>query len=511
MIHPIFDVRIDLRERSATVLCRERLLAAVNMLRGPRAVALSLAASGLLAAAGGCKSLADQSELVRHESDKLVVPILSSIDPIDEADVEFAGAQDVRAGDLEPIVTDYVIGPNDLITVTVEDPLAQGIQTVRTVRVSETGTLTLPQLPNAVRASGLTERELQAAVAQAYKDAQQILNAQVTAQVVEARGRTFSITGAIGRPGQYVILKSDFRLLDALVQAGDTTAPIDTAYVLRKLRSEQPSTRPANGTDATTRPAVDPLAPPPGGAQGNAADPQPVLAVQAADTATGTSGQPAADDRYIFIDGKAVPLRGGQPATQPVGAGAEGPLDPLDPRARTAEPPADDFQFGDALVADQNQRVIRVPLRQLRSGDFRYNIVIRPDDMIIIPLPESGFYYMGGHVASGGVFSLTGIQKVTLKQAIVATRMLDPLAVPWKTDIIRRLGNSDREIYVRVDLNKIFDGRQPDFYLKPNDTILVGTDFWPPYLAALRGAFRFSYGLGFIYDRNFAPQQEQDQ
>ena len=63
-------------------------------------------------------------------------------------------------------------------------------------------------------------------------------------------------------------------------------------------------------------------------------------------------------------------------------------------------------------------------------------------------------------------------------------------------------------VWVRVDLAKLFAGRQPDVYIKADDQVLVGTNLIAPYLAALRNAFRFTYGAGFIYDRNFAYSRD---
>ncbi len=54
-----------------------------------------------------------------------------------------------------------------------------------------------------------------------------------------------------------------------------------------------------------------------------------------------------------------------------------------------------------------------------------------------------------------------------------------------------------------VDLDKIAQGLQPDFFIKPNDLINVGTHPTSIFRAVLRNAFRASYGFGFIYDRNF--------
>jgi protein involved in polysaccharide export with SLBB domain len=128
--------------------------------------------------------------------------------------------------------------------------------------------------------------------------------------------------------------------------------------------------------------------------------------------------------------------------------------------------------------------------------------VIHPRDTIYVPPAEQGTYYMGGHVTRPGAYTLNG-QRVTLKQAIIAASMLDPLAIPQRTDVVRRLG-PDREVWVRVDLSKLFAGTQPDVYIKPDDQVLVGTNAIAPYLAAFRNAFRITYGAGFIYDRNFA-------
>ena len=472
---------------------------------------LALAAVGVVSLTG-CNSFIDQSELPREGGARLVVPILKAIDPIDEGPQEFEGAADVRAEDLKVVRTDYVIGRSDTVSVSIFDLAVGGVETVRTALVSETGMLALPMLPEPVQAAGLTEQQLQKAIADKYRQAELLQNARVAVTVVEARQRTFSIMGAVGRPGQFAIVESDFRILDALIQAGDAAGTADWVYVIRKISSETPSTQPAKQAPAD-QPGVDPLAP-----RGEApARPDPLAPAPAAQPVEPAPAAPATrsaapagaaeEGKFIFIDGKAVPLGTTQPAVPAPPDRAATP--PTLPPAG-AVPPSEnvtqsDYEFGATLQAEGDQRVIRVPLQQLKNGDLRYNIVVRPHDMLIVPQPTPGFYYMGGHVGAPGAYNLTG-QKINLKQAIASARMLDSLAVPWRTDVIRRVG--DNEVYVRVDLAKIFAGRQPDLYLKPNDIVVVGTDWYPPFLAAIRGAFRFTYGFGFIYDRNYAPRQD---
>ena len=125
--------------------------------------------------------------------------------------------------------------------------------------------------------------------------------------------------------------------------------------------------------------------------------------------------------------------------------------------------------------------------------------------MIIVPPPLTGEYYMEGHINRAGVYSLTA-RNITLKQAVAAAGGYDQLATPARAEIIRRIG-TDREVYARVDLDKVGSGLQPDIYLKPNDIVRVGTNMFEPFIASFRSAFRITYGFGFLYDRNYAPIQ----
>jgi len=82
---------------------------------------------------------------------------------------------------------------------------------------------------------------------------------------------------------------------------------------------------------------------------------------------------------------------------------------------------------------------------------------------------------------------------------------LGPLAWPQKVEVIRRISKKKEEI-VLVDLKKIAEGSQPDFFIKSKDIINIGTHPTSRWLAVLRNAFSASYGFGFIYSRNFADR-----
>ena len=108
--------------------------------------------------------------------------------------------------------------------------------------------------------------------------------------------------------------------------------------------------------------------------------------------------------------------------------------------------------------------------------------------------------FLAGQVARPGSFGLA--PKLTLTRAIYAGGGLGPTAVPERTDLIRMVGPSQQAM-VRLNLRAITEGSQPDVFLRDNDVINVGTNFWAYPLAVLRGGLRGSYGYGFLLDRNF--------
>jgi beta-lactamase regulating signal transducer with metallopeptidase domain/protein involved in polysaccharide export with SLBB domain len=63
---------------------------------------------------------------------------------------------------------DYVIGPNDLVIITIFDLEGAGKQTIKQGRVSGTGTIILPYIENPIRIAGLSEDGARKEIAKAY-------------------------------------------------------------------------------------------------------------------------------------------------------------------------------------------------------------------------------------------------------------------------------------------------------------------------------------------------------
>jgi polysaccharide export outer membrane protein len=149
------------------------------------------------------------------------------------------------------------------------------------------------------------------------------------------------------------------------------------------------------------------------------------------------------------------------------------------------------------------QRVIRVPVAPLLRGVARYNIVVRPGDVIHVPAPEAGVVYAGGPgIARPGTYNLPGTGTLTLQRLVAAAGNLSAIGIPERVDLVRMVG-PNRQAMIRLNYRAIAEGTQPDILLKPDDLLNFGTNFWATPLAVIRNGFRMSYGFGFLLDRNF--------
>jgi protein involved in polysaccharide export with SLBB domain len=439
------------------------------------AAAYAAAPALLLALGAGCEVSSfldptvttDPKKQNQLQPDGSATPAVQVIlDGIDLGEVapdqsRFASARDVRAEDLEIITADYVIGPGDQLRISINDFPNAGQQFADAFEVTSTGFVNLPDIDEPLPVEGLTEGQVADAVEEAYVRAG-ILRAGVARANVLAftkTNRTFTILGqAVGRPAQYLIGRPDFRMLDAVALAGVTTsvAAVDEyAYIIRPdaleprpVQFNQPPR--GNPNDGQLPPGEDdPLAP---------------------------QGRLDTDDAAVFAQ------------ADQAGGFSQDSFD--------FEPPAE----------PTDRTVIRVPMKELLEGQLKFNVVIRPRDTVFIGANISGNYYVGGQAAVTGVFGIDPNNRVTLKRAIVAARGFNPVAIPQRTQLVRKVGDAD--FFVRVNLFNIMQGKDPDIYVEPDDMIMVGTNFPAPFLAALRNGFRVSYGFGFLYDRNFARDRQ---
>jgi protein involved in polysaccharide export with SLBB domain len=237
---------------------------------------------------------------------------------------------------------------------------------------------------------------------------------------------------------------------------------------------------------------------------------------------TQVAAAPAKDEKeghWVWSDGKWIELKPPEVVPAPAAAATAGkPPEAVKPPEATAVAKAGEEaaspeaarlkleeklrRLGIVQGSGQLRRIIRFDVTALQAGDPTQNVVLRDGDVVTIPSPPVGDFYMAGEVARPGVYSLTG-RKITLLQAVAAAGGTTAVAVPWRTEVVRRLAEGEEEI-IYVDLNKIARGEVPDFYLHPEDLVRIGTDQGAIFNAVLRNAFRATYGLGAVYDTNFA-------
>ncbi|HHO48912.1 MAG TPA: hypothetical protein ENN06_10765 [Desulfobacteraceae bacterium] len=146
------------------------------------------------------------------------------------AEGKFALAQPAPLND---DITDYVLGPGDLINVTVFEASELNTES----RISSRGVITIPLLGQ-IHLQGLTAMEAEEQIEQALiKD--YMHDANVTLFVKERVSQQITLVGAVARPGTYET-KVTKRLLEVLSMAGGLTrAAGDTVYVTRHRRDAE--------------------------------------------------------------------------------------------------------------------------------------------------------------------------------------------------------------------------------------------------------------------------------
>ncbi len=448
------------------------------------------------------------------------------------------GAADPTPDDIVAVVEEYRIGPGDVLSIRLLDFIAIGAESELTPMVDELGYIDMPQL-GWLQVEGMTTRQLQAELLQRARQAG-IYPPDVTPTIIVVAAarqqRVYNVSGSIGAPGPYAVSRPDFRLREAINQAGGLSDLVKTIYVFRNEPRETrlsdvslpalPSPREPLGEPAppvtpwmndlsqsagSGQPAQGPTeAPEPGSrAPGTTdlavpadeveRDLQDALSPTAApgESSTTPVSPPPTIPTYIYVNEDFVEAP--PSATQSVPATT--PIPQAEARAVPVPRPMETVDWED-IAADGQQRVIRIPAEKLRNGDPNFNIVVRHQDWVQLDAGEVGVFYMMGHVMRPGVYSLTG-QEITLTQAIAAAGGLDQLAWPTRCEIRRRI-DGDREEITQWDLSRIVAGQDPDLFVKKEDVITVGTHAVAPLLAMIRNSFRLSYGFGFVYDRNFA-------
>ena len=487
----------------------------------------------------GCgENFLDPAQVGRFRPVPAVNVILDTLGVAEEAPVAWEGGEDPRPDDIVSYDTDYVFGPGDIVRVNIFELFQEGVATENSYIVTETGKISIPDV-GIVEAESLTESQLEEEIKQILSP-NILKDPSVIVTLLSSQQRMFSILGnGIPQPNRYEIPRYDFRLTDALSLAGGISQfNISYIYVSRQITGREGGSSPdvMGGEelflDATDK-KLEIIAP-----RAEKTSDSHLLVISASDiitekeladaalpegfeplaegvtefepieeeavSARETIAEPIKTDQtgrveWVFKDGKWIPVSvGGAEEAPEVTQVAQRPTEPAEKQIQ------DSFDWDSIGQGGIQTRVIKIPADKLLGGDPRYNVIIRPGDSVHVPVDIIGEFYIMGNCNFQGNINLTG-RPMTLKMAIASAGGLGPLAWPKKCEVTRRIGKKKEET-VMVDLDKIARGEQPDFFIKPNDLVNVGTHPTSRWRAILRNAFRATYGFGFIYDRNFADR-----
>jgi polysaccharide export outer membrane protein len=381
--------------------------------------------------------------------------------------------------------------------------VSAGLMYEAALEVNADGDIRIPQL-GTVRVLGLTERQVEEAIKNKLAEDGILPNPIVQVQTQNRRNRIFSIMGSVGAAGPYPIPSYDFRLLDAIAFARDIGPEVKKLYVIRRVEDTPLSPAAADRYRKRGESSDDDVWML--GREGRSdtasaffsSDDGPTEPVRR------RSRVRSDDDLDALLSGEAdEPGFGGLRIERDEELG-DRPSRGTKSGSSSSSPAAEPFDWEDVPELASSQRVIEIDVRALKNGDPRYNVVIRDRDIIQVPV-DTGVYYLMGEVARPGVYAFGG-REITVKQALAAAGGFTPLGWPARCEIIRREPGTDKQLTIPVNVDAIFAGTQPDILLRPDDIFNAGTDVAAPFLFVLRNSFRFTYGFGFVYDRNFADQ-----
>jgi len=514
---------------------------------------------------GGCTndsmadSFIDPSVTGRWEYTPTIVPVLDRIATIEGGHADIIEFADPMPEDLLPESSVYRINVGDAVEATIFDMIVTYRAELYQLIVDNKGSIDIPQL-GSFRVVGRTIDQVTEDVKERMR---RFLGANPLAQltIVNKRGETYSIGGYAERAGTYSIPVPDYHLLEAITSGGRIEANNEFVYVVRRVtltdvgtayedqdntsqstgntKSGAPSqtstpTAPTKtgddllniinditGPDATSPASKSP--PSPGvmsigmpsatyrsrqpevvpatelkPAEGNNADSdQPEPAVDLDDSILSPTAKKPADTSSLTPAAAAAAAAAGNAGSW-VFLNGKWVQATLTDSGSTARQP-DGTPVPKKYIA---QRTIRIRVKDLLSGNEKYNIVIRPGDVILIPAPNVGLVYMAGQINNPGAIALPPNGGLTLLRAIDSAGGMSSIAIPERIDLTRMIG-TERQATIRLNGRAIAEQTQPDVYLKANDRINIGTNFWALPLAVVRNGFRVSYGFGFLIDRNF--------
>jgi polysaccharide export outer membrane protein len=151
----------------------------------------------------------------------------------------------------DPAFTDYVVGAQDVLTITSYDQAALSGR----FTIEADGTFTYPMIGR-FRAGGLTLRQIESGLKKRLVDEGYFRNPQITVAIETYKSQKVYILGEVRAPGTYV-LSGDMGLVEVLARAGSTLPTASGEAVIVRADGKGDGPRPPTSEDAINITRVD--------------------------------------------------------------------------------------------------------------------------------------------------------------------------------------------------------------------------------------------------------------
>ena len=129
-------------------------------------------------------------------------------------------------------------------------------------------------------------------------------------------------------------------------------------------------------------------------------------------------------------------------------------------------------------LPDGRSARLSVPLSELLvQGDPRWNIRLKPGDVVSVPLEEAISVSIVGAVVRPGVYKLPAGDGATLLVLVARAGGFKDRASKGNVQIKRRDASGEETVF-KVDAGEILSGEKPDVILKEGDVVVVKQSFF---------------------------------
>jgi len=318
---------------------------------------------------------------------------------------------------------DYVIGNGDLLDIEIFDVK----ELSREVRVSQTGTISIPLVPVRLHISGLTEIQAEQKISEVLAANGLVSHAEVNITIRERKSKPITVVGAVTHPLVYQADRQ-ITLLEVLAEAGGLANDAGNEVIVTRpvpdmtfSEADTPANGPADAAPQKSKPLQ--------------AEAKPAAAAPSSSTGNPVSAEPPE-----------LPAVNGPPQQSVNGAGG--------------------------LSTSPAGNLITVNLYELmEAGNTKNNIVLEAGDVVTVP--HAGIVYVLGAVGRPGGFVLTNDREKMSTLKILA--LAGGYTNTAKTDraVILRTDAQGKRQEVQVDLKKIQNRQAEDMQLEPSDILYV--------------------------------------